>query len=851
MELVTFGNVSFSYPNQDREALRNLSLSIAEGDFVIVCGPSGCGKSTLLRHMKTCLTPHGRRSGEIRFSGRRLSDVDERTQAGEIGFVLQSPDNQVVTDKVWHELAFGPESLGYDSDAIRRRVAEVASFFGIENWFYKPVCELSGGQKQILSLASVLTMSPKMLVLDEPTAQLDPVAASDFLALLGKINRELGITVVITEHRLEEAFPYATRVVVMEEGTVLCDGTPKQVGLTLRENNHTMFPAMPTAMRVWASVKTESECPITVREGSDFLENERRKHGLLPLADEPNREYEEEPAFSCNDVWFRYEKSSPDVLKGMSLTVRKGEFYALLGGNGTGKTTSLKVLGGLRIACRGTVRANGRIGLLPQNPQTLFLRKTVRDDLGEALADRKLSREEIRTKVDEVLELCRITDIQGRHPYDISGGEQQRAALAKVLLTEPDCLLLDEPTKGFDAGFKMIFADIIETLTSRGIAILMVSHDVSFCADYAHRCGMFFDGKIIAEGTPREFFSGNDFYTTPANRMARKEIPQAVTVRDIVSCLGGQSGTEARPKSPDSTGRKNPGGEPEHQSECQAEDITEHRKECQTEHQTENKPEHQTENKPEHRDECQSEPQRASKTRSRRSVLLTVGSLMLIPVTVLAGIFLLDNRHYNLMAVLVLFECMLPFFCSFEGRKPQARELVTIAVLCAIGVAGRCVFFMIPQVKPVLALTVIAGIAYGGEIGFLVGATTMLASNMIFSQGPWTPWQMVAMGLCGCLAGVLAKTGLLRKKRIPIAIFGAFAALVIYGGIMNPASALIASPGSLNRTMLLAYYAAGLPMDLIHAFGTVVFLMMAAEPMLEKTDRIKYKYGILQEARKE
>ncbi len=814
MELVTFGNVSFSYPNQDREALRNLSLSIAEGDFVIVCGPSGCGKSTLLRHMKTCLTPHGRRSGEIRFSGRPLSDVDERTQAKEIGFVLQSPDNQVVTDKVWHELAFGPESLGYDSDAIRRRVAEVASFFGIETWFYKPVCELSGGQKQILSLASVLTMSPKMLVLDEPTAQLDPVAASDFLALLGKINRELGITVVITEHRLEEAFPYATRVVVMEEGTVLCDGTPKQVGLTLRESNHTMFPAMPTAMRVWASVKTESECPITVREGSDFLENERRKHGLLPLADEPNRVYEDEPAFCCNDVWFRYEKSSPDVLKGMSLTVRKGEFYALLGGNGTGKTTSLKVLAGLRTAYRGTVRTNGRIGLLPQNPQTLFLRKTVRDDLGEALTDRKLSKEELRSKVDEVLALCRITDIQDRHPYDISGGEQQRAALAKVLLTDPDCLLLDEPTKGFDAEFKMIFADIIETLTSRGIAILMVSHDVSFCADYAHRCGMFFDGRIIAEGTPREFFSGNDFYTTPANRMARKEIPQAVTVRDIVSCLGGQDGTERRPKSPDSTGRKNPGEEPEHQDECKTEVITGHR------------------------------------TESRRSFLLTVGSLLLIPITVLAGIFLLDNRHYNLMAVLVLFECMVPFFCSFEGRKPQARELVTIAVLCAIGVAGRCVFFMIPQVKPVLALTVIAGIAYGGEVGFLVGAMTMLASNMIFSQGPWTPWQMVAMGLCGCLAGLLAKIGLLRKKRIPIAIFGAFAALVIYGGIMNPASALMASPESLNRTMLMAYYAAGLPMDLIHAFGTVVFLLLAAEPMLKKTDRIKCKYGILQKVRK-
>ena len=221
MENYHFKDVSFSYPEQRNKALRHISFSIDQGEFLILCGPSGCGKSTMLRHLKTCLTPHGVLTGEILFGGKPLSETDERTQAQEIGFVLQSPENQVVTDKVWHELAFGLESLGFDTPTIRRRIAEIAAFFGIENWFYQNVTELSGGQKQLLNLASVMVMNPKILVLDEPTAQLDPIAASDFLALLGKINRELGITVVLTEHRLEEAFPYATRVIAMETGEIV------------------------------------------------------------------------------------------------------------------------------------------------------------------------------------------------------------------------------------------------------------------------------------------------------------------------------------------------------------------------------------------------------------------------------------------------------------------------------------------------------------------------------------------------------------------------------------------------------------------------------------------------------
>ncbi len=880
MAVIRFEQVSFTYPEQEHAALHAVSFAVEQGEFVVLCGASGCGKSTLLRHLKPCLAPHGVRTGEILYREKPLADIDARTQAQEIGFVLQSPENQTVTDKVWHELAFGPESLGVEPDTIRRRVAEVAAFFGIEPWFYKNVTELSGGQKQLLSLASVMAMNPKVLVLDEPTAQLDPIAASEFLSLLGKINRELGITVILTEHRLEEVLPFANRVLVMDKGEIVCDDTPDKVGLRLRDTHSGLFLAMPAAMRVWAGVKTTLPCPLTVRDGSEFLTARQRERKLLPLAAAAEHPHGDDVALHCEDVWFRYEKDTADVLKGLSLTLHTGEFYALLGGNGAGKTTALRVMTGLRRAYRGTVRAIGKVGLLPQNPQTLFVKPTVREDLYEALRDTTLSEEQQDQRVARVVTLCGLADILDRHPYDVSGGEQQRTALAKVLLTEPRILLLDEPTKGFDAAFKVAFADMIRTLTAQGVTVLMVSHDVSFCAEYAHRCGLFFDGSIVAQDPPRAFFSGNSFYTTPANRMARHLIPQAVTVEEIIACCGGEvNKTVAPPKDipplpkPAPTSDRQPprplkwwrkllaavAGLAAIGVFAYATSITDlsalvtatgitaagatylsvigalfaalvvlllalGRK---------------------------SEPPLTAHTPKKvrlrgRTLAATAAILLLVPLTLWAGVALLNNRHDNLVAIAVLLECMLPFVLVFEGRKPKAEELVTIAVLCAIGIAGRSVFFMLPQFKPVLALTIIAGVALGGETGFLVGAVTMLASNMLFSQGPWTPWQMFAMGIIGFLAGVLFKKGRLRHTRATLAVFGALAALLIYGGIMNSASALMVSPQSVTLNVLLAYYVTGLPMDLIHAASTVLFLLLAAKPMLNKLERIKVKYGLVE-----
>ncbi len=880
MESYSFKNVDFTYPEGEKKALRNISFTVQQGEFVILCGPSGCGKSTLLRHLKSCLTPHGLFSGEIRYQGTLLSELSQREQAQQIGYVLQSPENQVVTDKVWHEIAFGLESLGYDTPTIRRRVAEIAAFFGIENWFYKNVTELSGGQKQLLSLASVMAMQPGVLVLDEPTAQLDPIAAADFLALLGKINRELGTTIILTEHRLEEAFPFATRVIVMDEGAIICDDKPENVGLQLKDKGNGMFLAMPTAMRVWAAVETKLDCPMTVRDGSSFLSQRAEEQALLPLAEKDSPVYPEDVTLECEELWFRYEKDSPDVVKGFSLKLRKGEFYAILGGNGAGKSTTLKVISGLRSAYRGDVCLQGKLGHLPQNPQTLFVKRTVREDLYEVFRGEKIPKEKQDAEVARIVELCGLREFLDRHPYDISGGEQQRAALAKVLLTAPDILLLDEPTKGFDAEFKVTFALILRRLVAQGVTILMVSHDVPFCAEYAHKCGLFFDGSIVAEGTPREFFSGNSFYTTPANRMARHLIPEAVTVADIIGCCGGE--LPAEPEVPEATPlpaiketavtfkpkplplwRKILAGVSLAIAMMvffYATSITDLSKLINADGIT-------SEGYVPlklylvfiaslsafiaavgRRSAPSAMLQIPAKQRklSKRTLVAAVLIVLCIPLTIFTGVMYLGNQHYNVTAMLVLIECMVPFFLVFESRKPKARELVTIAVLCAIGVAGRSAFFMLPQFKPVLALVIISGVAFGGETGFLVGAVTMMVSNVLFSQGPWMPWQMFSMGIIGFLAGVLFRKGLLRRSRGSLATFGAFAAVIIYGGIMNPAAALMYNSQTINWEMLKAYYVSGLPMDLIHAAATVIFILIAAEPMLEKLDRIKVKYGLVE-----
>ena len=525
-------HLTFAYPKAAAPALNDISFSVREGEFFLLCGVSGGGKSTLLRHLKSVLTPYGTRSGRVLLDGKPLETWDARTQAQRIGFVLQQPDDQLVTDKVWHELAFGLESLGTDAQTMRLRVGEMASFFGIQTWFDRSVDTLSGGQKQLLNLASVMAMHPDVLVLDEPTGQLDPIAAAEFLHTVQRLNRELGVTVILSEHRLEDALPMADRAAVLEQGRLAALGTPDEVARALLERGSPFFAAMPTPVRVWGGVGAPGKCPLDIRAGRALLETLRPSP--LPAADVPAAD-DGAPLLQLRECWFRYDRDGADVLKGLSLTVRAGELLAIVGGNGAGKSTALAVLAGQRRPYRGKVLQKAkRIAALCQEPRAMFVKDTVRADLEDALRTLSLPAAERQPRMDAAVAAMALSPLLERHPFDLSGGEQQRAAIAKLLLARPDVLLLDEPTKGMDAAFRASFGALLRALCEQGTAVVLVSHDIEFCAAYADRAALLFDGQILSEGRTRAFFAGNHFYTTAANRMARPWLPDAILCREVI-----------------------------------------------------------------------------------------------------------------------------------------------------------------------------------------------------------------------------------------------------------------------------------------------------------------------------
>ena len=453
MEAVKFTDVNFTYPLCEKRALDNINLTVDMSEFIVLCGKSGCGKSTLLRHLKKNMTPYGYREGNIQYRGEEIAELDDRLSVSEIGFVQQNPDNQIVTDKVWHELAFGLESLGLDNASIKRRVAEMANFFDIQGWFRKSVTELSGGQKQLLNLASVMVMQPKVLILDEPAAQLDPIAASEFMRTLYRINRELGTTVIISEHRLEELFPMADRVAVMDEGKIICCDSPRNVGTALAAAEHPMFYGLPAVMKIYARAGAGGECPMTIRDGRLWLESilgepeekacdkKDEKEKSREYKREKKKKTDEEYIIDARDVHFSYDRNSGEVLRGLNLKVKKGEWYCLMGGNGAGKSTTLKVLCGILKPQRGNVTIDGldvkktgsrlfegRLAMVPQNPQALFTEITVEEELLEALYYSKEADSEKVKAASDMMEQMELSHLAKAHPYDLSGGEQQRLA---------------------------------------------------------------------------------------------------------------------------------------------------------------------------------------------------------------------------------------------------------------------------------------------------------------------------------------------------------------------------------------------------------------------------------------
>lgn len=947
---------SFAYPDGSDEsgrtylpdALRDTELHVRQGEFVVILGRSGCGKTTLLRQLKPSVTPVGKKKGQIIFDGKDICSLDDRMAASQIGFVWQDVNAQLVTDKVWHELAFGLESLGYDNGYVRRRVAEMGSFFGLGDIFHRKVMELSGGQKQLVNLASVMAMSPKVLVLDEPTSQLDPIAANDFINSLVRINRELGTTIIMTEHRLEDVLPVCNRSVVMENGRIIYDGDVRGFAESVRSKriDRGLYLSMPASVQIYMGLEKDSgkQLPLTVPDAREWLvdyDRKFRENGGAPVVPEiQNRGADEgvngsenqadnamagkcdkdqgatisqkhvgckvecPVVCSLDEVSFRYERNTGDVLRQVSLDIYENEILMINGSNGCGKSTMLSLIADVYRPYSGKLRiAKGlRTGMLPQNPELLFTRRSVRDELIDA---------KDRQQLAEIVRFCRLEELLDRHPYDLSGGEKQRLGLAKVLIADPDILLMDEPTKGLDNGFKLQLADMLRKLQKRGKTIVVVSHDIEFCAVAGDRVALLFDGEVATVGDVRSYMSDNNFFTTAASRISRNVLDCAVTVREVLAAYGADM---------DVTGAADGGNDSNQGTENESLRIANQGTAEMSEAAgiSDDKladiilnKDRKVENlsiwqivtiavttviiifgfwntmsvsdlsglvqqmtvtaegrkylvlygvmiaailgllvairpitKKRNEDIVMDS---AGRGFGKRTVVSIVAVLVLIPATIWFGVARLGDKKYFFISLLVLLEAMLPFFVSFEDRKPKVRDIVTLAVMCALAVTGRTAFFMLPNFTPVMAIVIIAGVAFGCEGGFITGAMTMFVSNFIMGQGPWTPWQMFAMGLVGFLAGLFFAGSSVRTRnmtKLGLCIFGALICIVVYGGIMNPASVIMWQP-NVNFSMIMASYVTGFPFDLAQATATVIALWLVARPFLEKLDRVRIKFGVL------
>ncbi len=868
MEALAIRHLTFTYPGRETPALQDINLTLSPGEFVVLSGLSGAGKTTLLRQLKPSLAPAGTQEGVISFGERALSALSLGEEAAGIGYVFQNPEQQLVTDKVWHELAFGLENLGMDPDKMALRVAEMASFFGLEDWMEAEIKDLSGGQKQLLNLAAVMAMEPAVLLLDEPTAQLDPLATTSFLEALGRVNRELGTTILLSTHCLEEVFPLAHRLVVMEKGRILAAGEPLAIAQELGTMQHPLMAALPTPVQVQAALAQEGlgkalPCPITVSEGKNYLTHLFQQEETCPsIKSIGERALDTEGPFAMElrGVAFRYSKEGKDVLCNGSLRVKKGEILALLGGNGTGKTTALALLAGIQKPYRGHVYLEGKdlwkkakkaafdgtLGWLPQQPQVLFVEKTVEGDLrriAKGLRDEEgqpLSPDRKAQRLEEVVELLELGELLSAHPYDLSGGEQQRAALAQLLLREPSFLLLDEPTKGLDSAFQKKLGGILQQLQTKGITIVLVSHDMDFCCRYATRCGLLFQGRITQPLPPRQFFAQNSFYTTSASRMSRHVYDNTVTPQDIVDLTlmnfsrplqGPSSGApgETGPLPPEKAEQR--GERPEDHS---PQGVLPARKEVGS--------------SPKAREGGLSQKALPQPGLSRKQLLLLDGGiLLLMAAVVFGGLVVLRGKNHYLISLLLILLIQVPFFAHFEGRRPKARDVVVLAVLVAIGVIGRGLFFMLPSFSPVLAVAILAGVSLGPVEGFVTGALIAFMSNFFFGQGPWTPWQMFAMGFVGYLGGLLFyRLDNHGKWKAPakgfLLVYG-LASGFLYGFIVDIWTIFMVS-ASPTWAVVLSVYGAATLFNMVLAGSTFLFLLVMYGPMMERIQRLREKYGL-------
>lgn len=502
--------------SEDTFAIRNMNLVVQSGELVLFCGPCGCGKTTFFRLLKEELRPAGIVSGSI----------ENRYGNAATGYLFQNPDSQLVCRTVEEELVFGAENMGMPREEMARAVAEISAYLGIEQILHAETAHLSGGQKQMVNLASILLMKPKLLLLDEPVSQLDPVSTYEFIQLIRKLKDELGITILIIEHNLDAFLKEADRVIYMEEGQMVYDGGAAGFLDVLRQNKNQpqtgksgFWYSMPETVKVWLAQNTDAprgDYPLTVGQLRNSLDASKLFQRLSGEAEafSKTENGKASVAVSIRSGYFRYEKHTPDILKNLSLTLEKGRIYSLIGGNGTGKSTLFSVLSGYRKLYRGKCKVEGRVGVLPQNPSYAFFKDVLMEDL------QMVSENDRIWKVLEEYDFCSgMKAFLHKNPLDLSGGQMQKAAIVKMLLNDADLLLMDEPVKAMDGYEKHLFAALLKELQKAGKTIFFITHDLEFAEAVADSCLMLFDGRVIAMDSPKDMFRDNRFYTTVRGRI--------------------------------------------------------------------------------------------------------------------------------------------------------------------------------------------------------------------------------------------------------------------------------------------------------------------------------------------
>ena len=509
-------HLTFSYPAEDTDALKDVCIEVEKGSIALVFGPSGCGKSTLLRHLYPGIEPYGKKSGQIFLDGRELQSLDRREICERIGYVGQNAEAQVITDRVWHELSFTLENLGYDDTLMRSRIAEISSYFSIQDWLDRDTASLSGGEKQKLTLACGMLTFPDLLILDEPVSQLDPVMKEEFLQLVRRINEDFGTTVIMCEHDLSGALAMADECFLMEEGIVSeAMNRNEAAGLLIGSGYDEYLPQTVRAANRLFGIKEV----LSVRDMKKLATGKS-----FSLTGRRTSETSDADAVNLRHVWFRYERKGRDIIRDLSLDIRKKDFVCLIGPNGSGKTTLLGIMSGALTPYRGKVRTSGRTAMLPQQPVSLFVKDTVREDF-----------ENISGKYMKYVERFSLENVLERHPYDLSGGEIELCAVIKVLLSDPDIIILDEPTKGMDAGCRIILGRMLEELNREGKTIILTTHDMEFCARFTARTSVIFDGDVVGFDDTGKVLGESCFYTTDMGRIFRGTGIKALLAEEVAA----------------------------------------------------------------------------------------------------------------------------------------------------------------------------------------------------------------------------------------------------------------------------------------------------------------------------